>query len=81
MFDIKKSKIALVRQLTAATFQSSEIYEEICQKMSRCMRKEKKSFCTFYKFIENLMQNLISVIFYPYLFLLQHKARKKHCQN
>ena len=41
-FDIKKLEIALVRQLTADTFQSSEIYEEICQKMSRCMRKGKK---------------------------------------
>ena len=41
-FDIKTLEIALVRQLTADTFQSSETYKEICQKMSRCMRKRKK---------------------------------------
>ena len=43
-FDVKKLEIALVRQVTADTFQSSEIYKEICQKMSRCMRKRKKVF-------------------------------------
>ena len=49
-------------------------YVKKCQ--GACAKE--KSFCTFYKFIENLMQNLISVIFYPYFFYCNKRlARKK----